>query len=325
MLLSFFKNNNPISYILLPALAIVCWLSVFFALPSVSDSGMPLYNAMINWLGATSIISTIVALFILIIEAFLINFIVNENEILSKQSFLPALFYILFMSCDSSFLSLNPLLLANFFILLAIHQLISSYRKDTALSNAFDAGLLLALATLFYFPCVVFFPLIYIGFLLFRPFVWREWLIAFIGFVVPYTFVFAYYFWNDMLAHFWNVRLFYPHPQPVVVATSSGYYFMITVCLIILALSVGKLLMGYSDGTQKNRKGGTLLLWLSVFALLSLFLSPLITIKSFMLLGIPAAVFSANYFLKLKRSAWGELLLILFLIAIFVNHFSDLV
>jgi hypothetical protein len=325
MLVSFFKNNNPISYILLPVLAVLCWVSVFFTPVMAPDSGMALYSAMVNWLGASSVISTIVALFILIIEAFLINYIVNENEILSKQSFLPALFYILFMSCDTSFLSLNPLLLANFFILLAVHQLVNSYRKDTAFSNAFDAGLLLALATLFYFPSVVFFPLIYIGFLLFRPFVWREWLIAFIGFIVPYTFVFAYYFWNDMLSNLLSVRLLYPHPTGAVVTTSSGYYFMISVCLFILALSVAKLLTGYSDGPQKNRKGVTLLLWLSAFALLSLFLSPLISIKSFALLSIPAAVFSANYFLKLKRSAWGELLLILFLIAIFVNHFSDLV
>lgn len=325
MLLSFFKNNNPISYILLPILAIVCWLPTFFYSSAYTDVGMPFYNALLNWLGGTSILSTIVALIIIIIEAFLINFIVNANEILTKQSFLPGLFYVLLMSCDSSFLSLTPILLANFFVLLAVHQLVSSYRKDTAFSNAFDAGLLLSLATLFYFPCVVFFPLAYIGFLLFRPFVWREWLIAFIGFVVPYTFVFVYYFWNDMLSHFWSVKLFYPHPKRAVVATSGGYYFMISVCLFILALSLGKLLMGYTEGTQKNKKGVTLLLWLSVFTLLSLFLSPLITIKSFSLLSIPAAVFVANYFLKLKRNTWGEFLVILFLIAIFVNHFSDLV
>lgn len=320
MLVGFFKNNNPVSYIVLPLFALVLWAAAFFVSHEAWDRGMPFYNAVISWFSGSGGVSAVIACLLMISEAFLLNFIVNENEILTKPSFLPALLYILFMSSDIAQLTLYPLLFANFFILLAIHKLVSSYRKDTAFPNSFDAGLLLSTATLFYFPCVVFFPLLYVGFVLFRPFNWREWVIALIGLVVPYTFVFTYYFWNDMLSHLWDIKLFYPHPQRSHLATSEGFYVMLGAAFLLIFLSFGKLFTGFSEASQKNKKGIQLLMWLTALALLSMFLTPEITLRNFSVLAIPAAVFCSNYFLKMKRTPWGEVLFLMLLIAVVINH-----
>ena len=320
MVVGFFKNNSPVSYIVLPLFALIFWAVGFFVSHTSWDSGMPFYNAAISWFSGAGRLATVLACVLMIAEAFLLNFIVNENEILTKPSFLPALFYIVFMSSDTAQLTLYPLLFANFFILLAIHKLVSSYRKDTAFPNAFDAGLLLSVATLFYFPCVVFFPLLYVGFVLFRPFNWREWVISLIGVLVPYTFVFTYYFWNDMLSHLWDIKLFYPNPQRSQLATSEGFYIMLGTSLLIILFSFGKLFTGFSEASQKNKKGIQLLLWLSGLGLLSMFLTPEITLRNFSVLAIPAAVFCSNYFLKMKRSGWGEVLFVMLLIAVFINH-----
>ncbi len=320
MLISFFKNNNPSSYIILPLFALFFWVPAFFAGHDTYDYGMPFYTAVIKWFAGSGKIAAIVGYVLVVAQAFLLNFIVNENEVLTKPSFLPALFYILFMSCDTAQLTLYPLLFANLFVLLAIHKLVSSYRKDTAFSNSFDAGLLLSVAALFYFPCVVFFPLLYVGFIVFRPFNWREWVIALVGIAAPFTFVFTYYFWNDMLASLWSIKLFYPNPQRSHLATSEGFYVMLGACLMVIFFSLGKLFPGFSDASQRNKKGIQLLLWLSGFALLSVFLSPEITLRNFSVLAVPAAVFCANYFLKLKRTKWGEVLFLAMLTAIFVNH-----
>ena len=171
---------------------------------------MPLYEILAKPLNNFHYLATLIAFILIVCEAFLLNYIVNENEILTKPSFLPALFYIVFMSNDSTLLMLHPLLFANFFLLLAINKIISSYRKDNAFSNAFDAGILLSLSTLFYFPCIVFLPILGIGFILFRPFNWREWIISFIGILLPYSFVFTYYFWNNLLGDWLNIKLFFP-------------------------------------------------------------------------------------------------------------------
>ncbi len=300
MLIRFFKKNNPSSYILLPLFALVLWLVGFFSF---------------------HFIATLLAFLLIISEAFLLNYIVNKSEILTKPSFLPALFYIVFMSYDNAMLTLHPFIFSSLFIMLAIYKLASSYQKYTAFSNAFDSGILFSISTLFYFPSVLFLPLLGIGFILFRPFNWREWVISFLGVLLPYIFVFSYYFWNDIPGNWWDIKVPFPHllEQPEL-APSKSSYFMLGISLLIVLFSFGKLFTGFGGASQKNKKGILLLLWFSAFALLSVFIAVKVSIHSFSALAIPASVFCANYFLKIKKEWWGELLFLLLLTSIFINH-----
>jgi hypothetical protein len=52
---------------------------------------MPLYELFAGMLTNLPWLGTIVAIVLVIGEAFLLNYIVNENEVLSKQTYLPAL------------------------------------------------------------------------------------------------------------------------------------------------------------------------------------------------------------------------------------------
>jgi putative effector of murein hydrolase LrgA (UPF0299 family) len=58
-----------------------------------------------------------------------------------------------------------------------------------------------------------------------------------------------------------------------------------------------------------------------VFGALSLIIAPEISTKYMSFLTIPAAIFCANYFLRIKQQWWGELLIIVLLGTILVNHF----
>ena len=197
MFIRFFKSNNASALLFLPLIAVVIWVFGFIhpiILP-VKHS-MPLYELMAGIFVSIPWLSTLIGLILVIGEAFLLNFIVNENEVLEKQNYLPALFYIVFMSNNDAMLTLHPLLFGNLFILFALHKLLSSYRKDNAFSQAFDAGFLISIATLFYFPFVVFLPLLGVGLIIMRPFNWREWIISFLGASIPYLFVITFYFWK---------------------------------------------------------------------------------------------------------------------------------
>lgn len=302
MLIRFFKNNNPSSFIILPLFAVVLWINGFFSF---------------------LFIPTFLALLLIVSEAFLLNYVVNKYEILTKPSFLPALFYIVFMSNDSAMLTLHPLLFASIFIILAIYKLVSSYQKDTAFSNAFDAGVLFSVSTLFYFPGIVFLPLLGIGFILFRPFIWREWVISLFGVLVPYLFVFTYYFWNDMTDYRLDVNIFVQgfREQPKW-DSSKSFYFMAGVSALIILFSFRKLFTGFPEASQKNKKGVLLLLWFFAFAMLSISITPTTSIQRFSALAIPASVFCAGYFLKIKKEWWAELLFMLLLASVFINQFS---
>ncbi|MES2140326.1 MAG: DUF6427 family protein [Bacteroidota bacterium] len=326
MLIRFFKHNNPSSFILLPLFALVLWIIGFFLEQnSIVGDQMPLYETIAKPLNNFHFIGTLIAFLLIITGAFLLNFIVNQYEILTKPSFLPALFYIVFMSMDSSMLALHPFVFANIFIMLAVFKLVSSYQKDTAFSNAFDAGILISLSSLFYFPGIVFIPLLGIGFILFRPFNWREWIISLLGILVPYIFVFSYYFLKEIPGNWWTIKVFLSHlpeqPKPVI---SNSFYFMLGVSMLIILLAFMKLFTGFYEASQRNKKGILLLVWLTVFALLSLLIAPELSIEKYSAFAIPASVFCANYFLKLKKKWWGELLFILLLASIFIHHFFTL-
>ena len=161
MFVSFFKSNNASAYIFIPVFAIALWVFGIIhpvALPPVKHA-MPFYELLAGPVTNTWL-NIILALILIIGEAFFLNYIVNENEILTRPSFLPAVLYIIFMSSNKAMYILHPLIFGNFFLMLAIHRLLNSYRKEKAFSHFFDAGFLISIASLFYFPYIVFFPIL---------------------------------------------------------------------------------------------------------------------------------------------------------------------
>ncbi len=281
---------------------------------------MPFYDLISNAISKFHWLNVLIALILVLSEAFLLNYIISENALFAKQSYLPALFYVLFMSNNNAMLTIHPLLFANLFMIFAIDQLLNAYRKDKAFAEAFNAGFLVSIASLFYFPYIVFIPVLGIAFVLLRPFIWREWIISIMGVLLPYFFVITYYFWNDCLSAFWHKNMFYTilREQPKF-NSSNSFYFTMIIGWAILLLSFGSLFGGLSGGAQKSKKSIILMIWLFVFSVGSVLLAPEINTRSFSAFAIPASVFCANYFLNIKKHWWAELLFFLFFSSIIIN------
>lgn len=326
MIIRFLKSNNPAAFFVLPAIAILIWIWGFFVHSQVDMRyGMPLYEFFARPITDFPWLTKTIGLLLVIGEGFLLNYIVNENEVLTKKTALPALLYIVFISNNSAMLDLHPILFANLFLLFALSKILNSYRKDIAFSQAFDAGLLISIATLFYFPCIVFLPMIGIALIIFRPFLWREWVISFLGVLVPYVFAFTFYFWNNSVDYLIFDKMFFPLIfKGQATAISPGFYFLLSVGLLIVLFSIGKLFNGLSGGAQRTKKALILMIWWLCFSALSILLAPEITTRYCSLLGIPLAVICSNYFIRMKRELWGEILFLVFFITLFVNLFINI-
>lgn len=321
MFIRFFKSNNASALIFLPLIAIAIWGFGFFS-PNVVPvrHAMPLYELVAGNLTGLPWLGCLLGLLLVIAEAFLLNYIVNENEVLTKQTYLPALFYILFMSNNKAMLTLHPLLFANLFILFAIHKLLGSYRKDKAFSQSFDAGLLVSVATMFYFPFIVFLPLLGVGLIILRPFNWREWVISFFGAMLPYIFVITFYFWNDILDYLFFDKMFYQFAtEKPETEFSKSFYFMIGTGWLIILVSLFKILGGVGIGSQRTKKSIIFLIWFFFFSALSIIIAPEISTKYFSVLAIPAAVFCGNYFANIRKGWWAEFLFLLLIASLVIN------
>src|SRR3546814_19110754 len=95
---------------------------------------------------------------IVIVQAILLNRSVTRHNLFSKTSYLPALMYAVLASMFSPFLTLNPVLFCNFFLVWLIDRILFLYRGANVLRITFDMGLAVGAGSLFYYPFLLIFP-----------------------------------------------------------------------------------------------------------------------------------------------------------------------
>jgi hypothetical protein len=125
MLIGFIKHNRAVSIVLLPVALILLWIYGFLnPVVPLTEHAAPLYKLLISGIGNHPFLITLLSFILILCEALLINYIVEKNEIIDTTTYLPALVYIILMSLQPEMFSLHPIIIANLFILLALHQLI---------------------------------------------------------------------------------------------------------------------------------------------------------------------------------------------------------
>jgi hypothetical protein len=231
------------------------------------------------------------------------------------------------MSLQPEMFSLHPIVIANLFMLFALHKLMQSYRKETSYSEVFDTGLFISLAALFYIPSIVFILLLWIGLILLRPFIWREWVISFFGILVPWIFLIFFYFWSDKLDTLQYDALYYTiiTPQKSFSAISLSYaeYVQLGILLMGALLSSGRFIADLNKGTVRTRSNLFLMVYFLLLAICSVFLAPSYSIAYLSFLSIPFTVFFSSFLLFVRKQWMAELFFLLLIISVFLNQFIN--
>ncbi len=309
-----FRNLNPVNLIFLVVIAIVLRLGVLIDLPeTLSFSLFEPYAGLAVHLPSdlfTPFSNVFYALVVVLIQAVLLNRIVNNYNLLGKPSFVPALMYVTATALFEPFLALSPALIANFLILWMMEKILSIYRREHALPVMFDLGMIIAAGTLIYFPFIAMLPLLWIVLIIFRPFNWREWIAGLIGFFTICFFVGIFYYLNGSLDSFLIT---------VSQATkfNKGFhvnlydYIVLIPVILILVSSVLTLRQKLYRSNVHVRKSYYVLLFMLAFAIPSFYLRKEYNIYHF-LLAIPSvSVFMAHFFTNAGKRWFYESLYIL--------------
>lgn len=163
MFTSIFKKSTPINYSL-----IVLMTLVFYFLYQ--------FHAGLSFSGWIALAEKIAAFVLIFASLFLSNFIVKKN-FLTKDSSYTLYFYLIFMLFFPKLWGDFRLLLANFFILLALRRLVSLQTLKSPKEKIFDACLWILVASVFQFWALLFFFLVYISILFHVSRDFRNWLI----------------------------------------------------------------------------------------------------------------------------------------------------
>jgi hypothetical protein len=308
---------------MLPLVLMVMWV---FILPKPeiinTENAFPLFLYAFQIVRNSRIALIAISLLFVVLQAFFLTNVINKQGVLRDSSHLPALLYVVLMSCFPEQLSFNPLLFANFFIIVFLNSIFNFYRSDTAVFEVFNAGVFIGLASLFYWPCLFLFPLTMASLFVLRPFNMREWIVSFIGVLLPFLFYGSVLFWLDMLSINSIKSILEPLYSVQFSTAYNGTYIILTAILaIIIIASLWRFSRDLNNFSKlRARKFLAIIVWFFIFAALSYLVASKNTMIGLSFLAIPLSVIISNYFLSLKNQLLAELVFLLLLAAVIYNQ-----
>ncbi|MBK6986597.1 MAG: hypothetical protein IPH32_18515 [Bacteroidetes bacterium] len=309
------KSNVQAAIIILLLLCIGAWLGTFsyihISTEQINYKEHILYSFFFR-AGFSFIMNQIITLIVVLLGALFVNFLVIEQEITSKTNYLPAFFYILFSFSATTKSAVEPILVANLFVIPTLYFLINSYRKDYALMDVFKSGIFMGLASFFCIHYISAFPLMFIALFILRPFNWREWSIMFIGLVTPlYIYVsICYLTTNDAFVVFEMIKEATSSLQKLII--SEYYLAFILMSGLTLVFALFHYFSKGFGGKVKTQKTKYVLLWMLLFCLLMVFFEQ---VSDMILLPciIPLSIFIGDYLSELKQLKIANTIMVLFI------------
>lgn len=204
------RNNSPYTAILLFIFTLCTQLQALMhavlpeAVPAQLLYGWILH-ALSFVLGTSAFAYTFLAVILIYIQALLLNTIAAKHRLFAQPTYLPAFAYVAIASLHPALGQLGSMLIVNFFILFALHQLLMLKQSNNANKHIFNVGFAIMLAGLIQFSALLLILFLMFSLLILRPFSFREWMIMIVGLVMPLYMLLVLLFCTDKLPlmHLW--------------------------------------------------------------------------------------------------------------------------
>jgi hypothetical protein len=263
LLSNLLKNNLILSVIII----LLAALGGFFIVLSRSPFTLPpnaagaVYSSM-NAYSENRVMFLLLSLFSLCGGAFLFNYVVNNNETLSKPSFFPAFIYLLISFEGFTSFEFHPAFMSNLLIVLGVMRMMKSYRVENAKAMFFDGAFMISSATLFYFPSITLIPLVFICLLILRPFLWREWVISLMGIAAPHLLAASIMYLMGTLSRYYNEGMFSGFSlTSLQLEFGSQYFVLVCITFLFLLLVFNRLSGGSSRKIRQQKNINILSFW----------------------------------------------------------------
>jgi len=308
MLSNFFKSYRPILTIF------IIVYSIFWAIWKYSGITVPQFNKeellplhqLIEFLLGKSITGRLIlSTLIIIICAFYLNHFNNKNIFIPYRTYVPALFFTLIVSTLPGIHQLSPVLLTAPLLLVLLNRIILLSRNDILLYHSFEAGIITGIATLIYLPSLFFLIVIYTSLIVFRPFVWREWIYPLLGFSIPIFICFSIYFLGSLEAPFLKHIIIFNWKQEDIKLLFHSKAFLIYAAVLLIFSS---LFMVRVYSTLKIFARKSFIVLFVFFLIGGLILLAEKDSAIIIIMTIPAIYPLSYHFIQLKKKWYSELL-----------------
>ncbi|MGD9929625.1 MAG: DUF6427 family protein [Mangrovibacterium sp.] len=328
MLLRFLKSNQAYHFVFIPLMIVALWVRSWLH-PAIfpffeGENRMLLYRPVHQLLNGSAMANAVAAMLFAMLLAFMMLRLNTVFAFIRVRTFLPSNIFVLIISGLLLAHTLHPVYFGALFLLLATERIFSAYESQQIHSNAFDAGFLISVGSLFYFSLIFYFPVIWIGLLLIRKSPeWRHFALALTGALVPWLFAFSYYFLTDSLpelATTINQNLVTPNN---LLQQGSFNHLIYLGFLILLILPGSFFLIGQIDEKKiSTRKYFQIFFVIFLTSVALLLVVPAVSLEILVIMAIPLTFLISNYLIYMRRQFWGNVLLFLFLGLIIYLQFT---
>lgn len=239
-----FKANNPINTFLLLVYSVVLKLPMFLypVQPQPQPTDGFLYKELLLRLnkvaGQLPAIYPTLAFILLFTQAITFNQLANGQKLMQKPNYLTAMSYLLITSLFKEWNMLSAPLIVGSLMVWVWAKMSSLNNVKNATGTLFNIGIVIGIATFFYFPAIAFAALIIFGLVIIRPFRLAEWLVSLVGILTPWYFLLSYAFLTGKLNNYQPPGVFVSLPKfydnawalvaiiLVLFTTLVGFYFI---------------------------------------------------------------------------------------------------
>lgn len=316
MILKLYKSNISLGVILIPFFAVLISLPILFNDFSEINYYYGWQNSFFNFVNKFGVLNFILTVSFLIINAVLINKVFSRANLFSKSTYVPALFYTVFVSF-LGVLNFSPSLIIHLFLIGLIDQLMKVNKGDSAIHISFKSGLLVGLISCFTFYYIGLVFIIFITLYSIKSLNWREWALVVLGTCIPLLYLFsAQYIFTD------NFDLGSLEGSYILVAQLHLInYIQISCVLLIVIVSLKSLLRFYNHNTTLSKKRLFVLLMLFML-ILTLFFTGFYLFKQVdYTLIVPLSLLLATSAISNQRDSLVSLLLTIALVVNIVALF----
>ena len=300
-----FKANNPFNTFLLFIYGFLLKFAWFLHphIPVIHTTDGFVFREILLKLQAAGanypVIYPVITYLLLFTQAITFNKLVNDQRMMQRPNYLPAMTYLLITSMFSEWNVLSAPLVINTLLIWVCSRMSTLYSNTKPKSTLFNIGMMIGLSTFFYFPSLAFVLLIVFALIVSRPFYLAEWVISFLGILTPYYFLFSYLFLTDRLEGYRLPQFSISYPK-----FHQNYWELGGICLIVLAFLIGGYFVQANFRKQlvQVRKRWSLLLLYLFVAVFIPFINATHTFEYWILAAIPlSAYIAAGFLYPIKR------------------------
>ncbi|MCX2740617.1 hypothetical protein [Pontibacter anaerobius] len=273
----------------------------------IYDNTAPI-SALVYWLldvvaGRSFLAYRLTAMALVLLQALLLNSILNRHNVYASKNYLPALLYLVIGSLSFEYNMLTPLLIGNTFLILSLPYIITLSREGYDNNRLFVGGFMLGLAAMCFLPLAVFLLVGIFAVIFFASNTFRSSMLMLCGFAFPYAVLMTYYMYTNTNQEFLELHLLRPwHLKVAFLRPPADVAKLMTIPGLILVLSLLSAASLPQRLVFQVKFQQLMWVWLTA-SLLVIFTRDEISVATFVIVLPPVAYFG-EFFFTSNRKGW---------------------